>query len=122
MNAGDLYPLFAAMLTQRPWEQVRVWGLRWWFWQLRGWLLLMGGPAVGEKLEGRGCWAAAHSFLTPLRRTPAPILPPPRSLTSASTTWRCPRRRRTGRCCRATHRWGFLDDKKGGSLQWGLRR
>lgn len=23
MNAGDLYPLFAAMLTQRPWEQVR---------------------------------------------------------------------------------------------------
>lgn len=23
MNAGDLYPLFAAMLTQRPWEQAR---------------------------------------------------------------------------------------------------
>ncbi len=23
MNAGELYPLFAAMLTQRPWDQVR---------------------------------------------------------------------------------------------------
>jgi aarF domain-containing kinase len=23
MNAGDAYPLFAAMLTMRPWDQVR---------------------------------------------------------------------------------------------------
>lgn len=23
MNAGDAYPLFAGMLTQRPWKQVR---------------------------------------------------------------------------------------------------
>lgn len=24
MNAGDAYPLFAAMLTMRPWDQVRA--------------------------------------------------------------------------------------------------
>lgn len=24
MNAGEMYPLFAALLTQRPWDQVRA--------------------------------------------------------------------------------------------------
>ena len=29
MNAGDMYPLFAGMLTQRPWDQVRFAAARW---------------------------------------------------------------------------------------------
>lgn len=92
MNAGELYPLFAAMLTQRPWDQARGFE-RVGEGAAAAPRRLLARPPRARARARRGLAGSHPSASPPLQPLHPPLLP--RSLTSASTTWRCPRASRT---------------------------
>jgi hypothetical protein len=74
MNAGDLYALFAAMLTQRPWEQVRGRA------PARDCCPVDAAAREPQCVRSAGIQAACPCPPSPPLPTPRPSPPPPRAL------------------------------------------